>query len=190
MSLYIATKRRVLTRGRPPDSFLDRLVRWGRHAPDAVFAPNDRHDIYAIIHEKLGPWRDLLHRRAAMLEALRVLAGFESSWRWTEGRDHTNPNVDRPANEETGAFQVSADSMDLDPGLREYVVAVLGSDDTALFIQQMKRDPDFAIGYAARVLRVTTAHHGPVKRLEIVPWLYRPAMREFERLLKAEDSTT
>jgi hypothetical protein len=35
-------------------------------------------------------WDDLQHRRAAMLEVMRVHAGFESSWNWKQGVDTTN----------------------------------------------------------------------------------------------------
>jgi hypothetical protein len=82
---YHATKHRVLNRGVPPDSFLDELVAWGRTAPDDIFLPNPHKDIYSNVFKVLGPWHDLRHRRAVMLEIMRVLAGFESSWHWNEG---------------------------------------------------------------------------------------------------------
>src|SRR5690242_20349021 len=85
--VYKATKRRVHNRGVPPNSFLDELLAWGRTAPDDIFAPNSNYDVYSSVSKVLGPWQDLRHRRAVMLEVMRVLAGFESSWRWGEGTD-------------------------------------------------------------------------------------------------------
>ena len=76
---YIATKQRVLNRGVPPDAFLDELVAWGKEAPDEIFAPNNHVDIYSSVVGVLGPWQGIPHRRAVMLEVMRVLAGFESS---------------------------------------------------------------------------------------------------------------
>jgi hypothetical protein len=64
----------------------------GVSAPDKIFSPNNKNDIYSVIKNELGPWANDLERRAAMLEALRVLAGFESSWRWDAGVDTTNPH--------------------------------------------------------------------------------------------------
>ena len=108
---YIATKQRVANRGIPPDDFLDQLVAWGQQAPDEIFERNNHKDIYSSIIEVLGPWQGLQHRRAVMLEVMRVLAGFESSWDWNEGRDITNPTSVTPETIEAGAWQVSANSM-------------------------------------------------------------------------------
>ncbi len=74
---FHATKHEVFNRGVPPDSFLDQLVDWGKEAPDEIFAPNPHADIYSNVVGVLGPWQGLQHRRAAMLEVMRVLAGFE-----------------------------------------------------------------------------------------------------------------
>ena len=84
---FVACKQKVYNRGKPPDSFLDELIDWGRAAPDEVFDRNPNADVYSLVVGNLGPWRDLKHRRAAMLEVLRVLGDFESSWNWNEGRD-------------------------------------------------------------------------------------------------------
>jgi hypothetical protein len=89
---YVATKQKVLNRGVPPNDFLDQLVAWGKQAPDEIFAPNAHDDIYTSVKNALGPWQGIAHRRAVMLEVMRVLAGFESSWDWTEGRDTNNPS--------------------------------------------------------------------------------------------------
>jgi hypothetical protein len=68
-------------------------------------------DIYSNVFGVLGPWEDLRHRRAVMLEVMRVLAGFESSWDWEAGVDVTNPTSTTPDTIEAGAWQVSANSM-------------------------------------------------------------------------------
>src|SRR6478609_6236155 len=103
-------KSKVAKRGTPPDSFLAELVAWGRSAPEEIFAPrrDDPHevDIYTHLKPVLGPWQSPLHRRAVMLEVLRVLAGFESSWRWDCGRDVTNSTSVTPTTIEAGAWQV------------------------------------------------------------------------------------
>lgn len=187
MSKYIFLRRQVADRGRPPESFLDELIAWAKQAPDEIFAANAVHDIYAQVREELSPWRGIGHRRAVMVECLRVLAGFESSWNWNDGRDVTNPNRDTSRNEETGIFQVSADSMDLDKRLRALVRERLGSDSPTEFIWAMKHDHAFALEYAARLLRVTVNHNGPVKRKEINPCLSRAAVREAERLIGPEE---
>ena len=45
--------------------------------------------MYASVITELGPFEDILHRKACMLEVMRVLARFESSWKWNEGIDTT-----------------------------------------------------------------------------------------------------
>ena len=182
---FHATKQKVHDRGSPPDAFLGELVAWGRTAPDEIFAPNPHADVYASVVAELGPWRDLRHRRAAMLEVLRVLAGFESSWKWTEGVDTTNPTSVTPDTIEAGAWQVSANSMSFGPELKALVQSRVGSLDGNAFQKAMKEDHPLAMEYAARLLRRTVTHHGPVKRREIHPWLRRDAADEFQALLAA-----
>jgi hypothetical protein len=81
VSDFNATKTLVFNRGVPPDDFLQALVTFGQTAPDEIFVPNPNADIYGLIEPVLGPWNGgLIQRRAAMLEAMRVHAGFESSW--------------------------------------------------------------------------------------------------------------
>ena len=90
MSNYSATKQHVSNKGVAPDDFLDELVAWGEQSCDEIFAPNagrNTYDIYSSVLDELGPWQGVPHRRAVMLEVMRVLAGFESSWNWNEGRD-------------------------------------------------------------------------------------------------------
>lgn len=180
---YRATKHRVHNRGIAPDSFLDQLVAWGRTTPDEIFAPNATHDVYSNIFRVLGPWRDVRHRRAVMLEVMRVLAGFESSWHWNEGRDVSNPTSVTSVTIEAGAWQVSANSMGFGPELRELVQRRAGSLDGTVFQTAMKRDHPLAMEYIARLLRRTVNHNGPVKRHEIDSWVRKDAVDEFLSLL-------
>ncbi|MBL6458697.1 hypothetical protein JMJ55_25505 [Belnapia sp. T6] len=125
--VFRASKQKVLNRGVPPDSFLNELATWGKMAPDDIFAPNPHTDIYSNIVEVLGPWQDLKHRRAVLLEVMRVLAGFESSWDWNAGVDITNPTSTTPDTIEAGAWQVSANSMAFGPELKALVLNKVGS---------------------------------------------------------------
>lgn len=174
---------RVSNRGVPPLKFLNELIAWAKKAPDEIFEPNDKRDIYWSVAAVLGPYRDLRHRKAVMCEVLRVLAGFESSWSFSEGIDVTNATSNTPCTEETGAFQVSGNSMNFDPSLRQLVIKRVGSDDCKKFIVAMKKDHELAFEYIARLLRYTVNHNGPVKRREIHPYCRQDAVAEFDAAL-------
>jgi hypothetical protein len=184
---FRATKAHVANRGTPPDSFLSELVAWGQYAPESIFAVNDvREDIYALIAPNLGPWIfGVSHRRAAMLEAMRVHAGFESSWNWREGVDTTNKaSMENIAGQETGIFQVSFDSLYLGPEqLRPFAIKN-DINGASKFIAKMKTNHPLALEYYARLVRVSIAWAGPLKRREILPYLSRDAVAEFQELLK------
>ncbi len=182
---FVATKGRVSNRGVPPDGFLTALVNWGRAAPDEIFAPNDNPaDIYALIAPKLGPWRNLLHRRVGLLEAMRVHAGFESSWNWNEGVDITNQtSMTHAAGQETGIFQVSFDSTYIaDNAMRPFAVAH-GVGTVGSFIPAMKSNHNLALEYYARLVRINIRWAGPLLRREIIPWLSDAAVTEFQTLI-------
>lgn len=189
--MYKETKRRVLNRGVPPDSFLREEVAWGRTAPDEIFAPNnDPEDVFNRLAPILGPWTSPLHRRAALLECQRCLAGLESSWNWNEGVDITNASSMRNIEgRETGIFQVSFDSLRLDDiqgtgdDLHQCVMKYCGALDIHKFIDLMKSNHTFALEYGARLLRNNFYWDGPIKRHEIDRWLSREAVKEFEALL-------
>lgn len=180
---YFATKQHVLNRGVPPDDFLDQLIEWGKQAPDEIFTPNPFNDVYSSVKNTLGPWKDIENRRAVMLEVMRVLAGFESSWHWNAGRDTNNPTSVTPETIEAGAWQVSANSMNFGEELRNLILKEVGSVDGNDFQRAMKENHPLAMEYIARLLRRTTRHNGPVLRHEIDPWLRRDAVEEFEGLL-------
>jgi len=181
--VYVATKQHVANRGVPPDAFLDELVAWGKQAPDEIFAPNPHADVYSSVVDALGPWHGIAHRRAVMLEVMRVLAGFESSWKWNEGRDTSNPTSVTPDTIEAGAWQVSANSLNFGQELKDLVLAAVGSLDGNAFQKAMKENHPLAMEYIARLLRRTTHHNGPVLRHEIDQWLRRDAVAEFQTLL-------
>jgi hypothetical protein len=190
---YIATKQHVFNRGIPSEDFLDQLVAWGKTSTDDIFAPNDASDIYSSIFNTLGPWEGIQHRRAVMLEVMRVLAGFESSWHWNEGVDTTNATSITPDTIEAGAWQVSANSMNFGPELKALVKNAVGKTDGDSFQAAMKSNHPLAMEYIARLLRRTTHHNGPVLRHEIDPWLRRDAVAEFQALTAPDapsDTTT
>jgi hypothetical protein len=182
---FDAAKAKVSNRGTPPDHFLAELLVWGRVAPEEIFSVNPvREEIYTSVRHKLGPWEGATHRRAAMLEVLRVLAGFESSWDWDAGVDTTNRrSMSHIESEETGAFQVSFDSIGFHPSLPVCVLKYCEALKAEQFIEKMKSNHSFAMEYAARLLRRTIRHNGPVLRQEIHPWLSRESMWEFHGLL-------
>ena len=127
----------------------------------------------------------LEQRRAVMLEVMRVLAGFESSWDFNAGVDVTNPDSMTPDTIEAGAWQVSANSIGFGEELKDLVLTKVGSLDGNAFQRAMKEDHPLAMEYVARLLRRTVNHHGPVKRHEIDQWLRRDAVSEFRALLAA-----
>jgi hypothetical protein len=180
---YSATKQHVADRGNPPDDFLDQLVGWGKSAPEEIFEPNEVSDVYSSVMNTLGPWEKPPHRRAVMLEVMRVLAGFESSWKWNEGRDVNNPDSVTAETIEAGAWQVSANAMHFGQELKDLVKKALGTLDPNAFQKGMKSDHPLAMEFIARLLRRTTQHNGPVKRHEIDPWLRRDAVSEFQTLV-------
>lgn len=190
---YSATKAAVLNRGVPPDSFLDELIAWAKTAPADIFAPNDRVDIYSKVRAELGPWESPLHRVAVMIEVMRVLAGFESSWDWTEGVDTSRLGDDTPYNSEAGAWQVSYDARLIHPDLLHLLVG-WGISSGIEFQRSMKFDHPKAMEFVARLMRYNTKHNGPLYKGDerdairsslrgdehsIYPWLKREAVDEF-----------
>jgi len=182
---WVNARAKVLTRGRPPIEFLDELLEWGKKADGEIFETNPNpEDIYAHIQPILGPWRNLLHRRAALLEVMRVHAGFESSWNWREGVDTTNKtSMSHIEGQETGIFQVSFDSTYLGNGAMKPFAVEHGIQTPGSFIAQMKDDHKLALEYYARLVRVNVKWAGPIKRHEIDSELSVLSMEEFERAL-------
>lgn len=191
------TKAVVHNRGAPPNSFLQELVEWGKTAHESIFAPNTNWDIYSKVKPELGPFESPLHRRAVMLEVMRVLAMFESSGDWKEGVDTSRLGGDTPENSEAGAWQVSYDARDKAPELSE-LLARKGITNGVQFQQQTKFDHQLAMEFVARLMRHNTKHNGPLYKGEernairrslrgpehsIYPWLSRASVKEFQSLL-------
>lgn len=194
MTAYRYLLRPVSNRGMPPSAFVNELLAWLKTAPEEIFAPNnDPEDVYNRLAPLLGPWRSPLHRRAAMGELLRCLGGFESSWKWKCGVDTTNKTSMRLiTGQETGIFQVSADSLGLDlvgtdrvDDLHQCVRKYCGTINVQTFIDRMKVDHLFAFEYCARLLRNSFYWDGPIKRHEIDSSLNRKAVEEIESILLA-----
>jgi hypothetical protein len=182
--IFVACIKKVFNRGVPPESFLKELIDWARQAPDEIFEKNAIHDIYSNVKSELGPFSDLLHRKAVMLEVLRVLGGFESSWNFKEGVDTTNPTSNTPCTEEAGIFQCSGNAMEFDSSLENLLrKASGGKTDCETFIAVTKENHHFAFEFCARLLRFTVNHHGPVKHKKINPFLRRDAVSEFQGFL-------
>jgi hypothetical protein len=184
-------------------AFLDELIPWLRQAPYEIFAPNAVPvDIYTLIKSRLativsdGPagrvyrWDSLLHRRAALGEAMRVHAGMESSWKWTEGVDVTNRrSKTNKVSEETGIFQVSFDSTAHGKGVMKAFAKAHGIDTPEKFIVAMKKDHALALEYYARLARCNMRWAGPFLRSgkdSVYPWLSRAAVAELQKFLAAE----
>lgn len=171
----------VADHGRPPVAFLDELLAIMRPLPDVLFEPNAHTDIYSILSPKLGPWTSTAHRKAVMAEALMCDGGFESEWNWSEGVDTTNAHsMANPIGQETGLWQVSADSMGLDPSLRPFIVEKVGSDHPAAFIPAMKSNHALAVEYVIRLFRVNTRWSGPANRGWLAGALVRDAVNEWQ----------
>lgn len=187
-------KSKVYNRGAPPDWFLSELLEWGKGAPEKHFAPNSTYDIYSSVLPQLGPYKTDKHRRAVMLEALRVLGGFESSWRHTAGLDTTNASsATNKCQEEAGLWQSSQNATYFGADLKFMQIDqcknytqkniclnfIACSKDSA----GNKANRKFVYDFTSLLLRKTVNHHGPVKRKEINPWLSRACVAEFESKL-------
>jgi hypothetical protein len=191
--MYSATKQQVSNRGIAPDGFLDELVAWGRDADSSLFVEySNDDDVWTKVRRVLGPYEDLRHRRAVMLEVMRVLAGYESSWNWNQGtdahadkvaRDAGNPR--RPEQIEAGAFQVSADSMNLGIELKIMVLTEVGSTGAREFQRAMKDNHTLAMDYVAQLLISTVSQNGPLldERQGMYGYLKRDAVAEFRGFL-------
>lgn len=191
---------RVLNRGIPPAAFIQEMVAWAKVAPDDIFDRTPTvgsKDIYNKVFADLGPYEDLTHRKAVMLEVMRCLAGFESSWDWQEGVDTSRLGDDTPENSEAGAWQVSYDARRLDHALAK-LLRDKGISDGITFQRKMKFDHPLAMEFVARLMRINTRHNGPLYRgserdiirrslrgeeHSIFPWLRREAVAEFRALL-------
>jgi hypothetical protein len=191
--LKSALNSEVLNRGVAPAKFLEEIIEVVKKADEWIFAVNHNKDIYTKVRPELGPYESLLHRKAIMIEVLRVLALFESSCDWTEGVDTSKLEKDTPENAEAGAWQISYNSRHFSPKLQS-MCDEKGIDNGLKFQRSMKFDHKFAILYVMILLRFTTRHNGPLYKGEeraiirkslrgaehsIYPWLHRDCVQEF-----------
>jgi hypothetical protein len=185
----------VYNRGEPPQDFLDAIIAWAENpeaAAPLTAAPNSEPDDVLGMIEASPRAAEIMgdgspaRRLAVLLEVMRVHAGYESSWNWTEGVDTTNPqSVANPECEETGVFQVSYNSKDLDGSgsLADYL-ASHGLPDAGSFIGAMKGSAPLAIDYYARLVRISYRWAGPLIRPEdVLAHLSAAAIAEFEMLV-------
>jgi hypothetical protein len=202
---FYATKARVFNRGVLSDEFLTELVGFGKVGDDDIFARNNNYDIYNKVYDELGPYEGDRHRRAVLLEVLRVLALFESGGNWREGVDSSRRGDTTNENAEAGAWQVSWNNRKLDPNLATFLEDN-EVDDGVEFQQRMKSDHMLAMEFIARLLRIdmkdyNRINNGPVRKgmereatwpdrpklwradQSIYPWLSRDAVLEFEGFL-------
>jgi hypothetical protein len=188
---YIACHQAVsAAHSSPPNSFLDQLIDAINPLPDGVFAQNELHDIYSVMLGALGPYTSLLHRKAVICEVLRVQAAFESDWNWNEGVDINNQHsVTHLDGQETGAFQVSADSMAHDQSLVDCVDRLAGKHDVLTFISEMKANHPLAVEYCARLLRFNTSWCGTINDPnQVIAHVRRDAVAEFQTFLSVGQS--
>lgn len=170
--------------GHPLAAFLDDVLGVVKTLPDTLFEPNAHTDVYSLLAPVLGPWSSTAHRRAAMCEALIVDAGFESDWNFHESWDTTNPEeAAHDIQKSCGAWQISADSMALDPSLRAFIVDRIGSDHVAAFIPAMKTDKALEVEYAIRLFRVSYRWSGPAIHGHIAAAVSRDAVAEWQTAL-------
>lgn len=180
--------RKVHNRGAPKRDVVAEIIKWAKRADDSVFTVNDRYDIYSSVAPQLGPWKSLQHRKAAMVNVLIVLAGFESSWRWNAGIDTTNASsYKNKCNEEAGLLQASGNSLNFGQPLKDlfnyHCKGAAGRTVCEKFITCSKTSHQYVIGHTAQLLRYTTKHHGPVLRKEINKWLSRECVTQIEGML-------
>lgn len=175
-----------------PKLFLDELIDAINPLPNAVFERNDKHDIYSVMLGALGPYTDLLHRKAVMCEVLRVMAAFESDWNWKAGVDVGNEySKHHKEGEETGAFQVSWDSLVFDKSLKDCLDRLAGEHNVTTFITQMKSNHALAVEYCARLLRFNTTWCGTINHASMVmAHVRRDAVEEFKGFLTLNTKAT
>jgi hypothetical protein len=200
-----AIRSEVFNRGSLSQSFLYEMVAWANGTDLALFDENSNKDIYSRVIGELGPFTDIKHRTAVMLEVMRVLALFESGGNWLEGVDTSKSVGNNSDNEEAGAWQVSWDSRKLDHTLQDWLNAG-GVMDGKTFQHAMKYEHVNAMNFIAMLLRIDMSSYdrianGPIRKgierqktwpnrrqlwdehQSIYPWLSRDAVAEFQSLL-------
>lgn len=190
-----ACETKIYNRGAPSPALINEFITWGNQAPDEIFVKNNNNDVFTLIKPKLAPngWRNLKHRKSALISTLLVLAAYESSFDWSEGIDVTNSSSSKnKCNEEAGLFQTSGNIMALDKSLKDLFdkrcrQQYAGNSDCIKFIKCSKdphADHTFTIEITARALRFTTRHWGPLlRRNDVYAHLNPACQKELEARL-------
>lgn len=182
------TRRTFSDHGPTPIGFLQDLLVWAKGAQDDIFTPNkEPDDAFGLLKRAVTPdrpWASLLHRKATLLDAAVVHAGYESDWNWQEAVDKTNrTSMANKTGEETGPWQVSFDSEWLRNGaMKPFAIAHnIASVDT--FIPAMKGNKSLSCEYYFRLLRVSTRWAGPWNKGWITGHISPEAIAEWQALL-------
>ena len=180
----------VANRGSAPIGFLNQVLVWGENEPDITFTLRkddaEETDIYTVLRKLFSKedWTSLVRRKCWMMEVLRVLAGFESSWKPNTGADTTNPAERDAETFSAGLWQISYNSRGFGQDLRDMLV-VYGIHNGAQFQQMMKTNFTFAARWAARLFRHTIRHNGPLRDHHVDAYLKVNAVDEWQSLLRA-----
>lgn len=178
---------KIHNRGYPSFEVLKDIIEAVRAEPDSVFAENANADVYGSVKAQLGPYTSIKHRRAVMAQVMIVQAGFESSWKYGEGRDMKANNT-AACTEEAGLYQTSGNMNTFSPEAKAVLqpfMAGLCKSTTCAEFKRCTKEPvkAFVHGHFMRASRITTRHWGPMVRKEINPWLKKECVSAIEALL-------
>lgn len=178
------TRRTFANHGPTPVSFLQDLLLWAETAPDEIFAPNNEPSDAFNLLVPVGGWQSLAHRKATLLDAAVIHAGYESDWNWHEGVDVTNrTSMANKTGQETGPWEVSFDSENIHHAA---MLPFAQSHDIAnvdAFIPAMKTNKPLSCEYYFRLLRVSTAWAGPWNKGWVAAHISSEAVAEWQALL-------
>lgn len=183
---FTFTRRTFANHGPTPVPFLEDIFSWAKSAPDEIFAPNEEeYDAFGLLRPASG-WQSLLHRKATLLDAGIVHAGYESDWNWHEGVDKTNAtSMENKRGQETGPWQVSFDSENLHHEAMLPFAQAHGIANVDAFIFAMKNDKHLSCEYYFRLLRISTRWAGPWNKGWIEGHISPEAVAEWQTLLSA-----
>lgn len=175
-----------------PSPFYTEVFDTIKSLPDSVFEKNPYNDIYSLLAGRLGPYTSIAQRRAVIVHVISSMAGQESTWRWTLGRDPGASNFSTET-QEAGAFQTSCNvrkfhEVSLTPLISSSCENYSGAL-CAKFIKCTKGNHKFAIETVARALRFEKGgvpayrHWGPLRRGEVTPFLKKECVKGIEEKL-------
>lgn len=178
---------KVHNRGVPKFAVVKDIVEALRATPLEVFAENSNADVFGSVKAELGPWTSLKQRAGAMGAVMVVQSGFESSWKYGEGRDMSANNTSA-CTEEAGLYQTSGNMNTFNAEAKSVLQPFMAQHCKSTTCAEFKRctkEPvkAFVHGHFIRASRITTRHWGPMVRKEINPWLKRACAKQIEDLL-------